>query len=105
MLAAFALAAPTAATARDDFSGTALNVLPPGQTGALPPDRHGTDQIRLYDGLTPLFDRVGRGDLTRFFKSAKFDRPRGGRTVRPRKGLRIRRDRFGVPHVLSLIHI
>lgn len=74
-------------------------MLPPGQTGDLPPDANGTDQIKLYDGLTPLFGDVGRSDLKRFFKTERFDAPKGGKVTRPRKGLRIRRDRFGVPHI------
>ncbi|HEU0019539.1 MAG TPA: penicillin acylase family protein, partial [Thermoleophilaceae bacterium] len=82
-----------------DFGGTVRNVLPPGQSGALPAAPNSTDQISLYDGLTPLQGNVGPGAVTRYFKSAAFNMPRGGRTVRPRKGLSIRRDRYGVPHV------
>jgi acyl-homoserine lactone acylase PvdQ len=74
-------------------------VLPPGEAGALPATPSSTDQIPLYDGLTPLEGRVGPSDLTRYFKSARFNMPRGGAVVRPRAGLTIRRDRFGVPHV------
>lgn len=75
------------------------NVLPPGQSGALPPGPNSTDQIPLYDGLTPLGRDVGPGALKRYFKSARFGMPRGGKVVRPRRGLAIRRDRWGVPHV------
>ena len=32
-----------------------------------PPDAD--RQAELYDGLTPLFNRVGPGDLSRYFKS------------------------------------
>ena len=74
-------------------------MLPPGQAGTFPPGPNSTDQIALYDGLTPLEGRVGPGDLTRYFKTARFDMPRGGAVVRPRAGLRIRRDKWGVPHV------
>jgi acyl-homoserine lactone acylase PvdQ len=74
-------------------------VLPPGQAGSFPPGPNSTDQIALYDGLTPLEGRVGPGDLTRYFKTARFDMPRGGAVVRPRRGLSVRRDRWGVPHV------
>jgi acyl-homoserine lactone acylase PvdQ len=96
---ALLVAAPTAGAAPLDFGGTVRNVLPPGQSGAVPPTPNSTDQLRLYDGLTPLEGNVGPGDVSRYFKSAAFDRPKGGTTVRPRPGLRIRRDRFGVPHV------
>jgi hypothetical protein len=99
LLTAFAVAPGVASAAPLDFGGTVRNVLPPGQSGAVPAVPNSTDQISLYDGLTPLAGNVGPGAVTRFFKSAAFDMPRGGRTVRPRKGLRIRRDRFGVPHI------
>jgi acyl-homoserine lactone acylase PvdQ len=93
------LAVPAADAAPLDFGGTVRNVLPPGQSGALPATPNSTDQISLYDGLTPLGGNVGPDAVSRYFKSAAFDMPRGGKTVRPRKGLRIRRDRYGVPHV------
>lgn len=99
LVAAFAAAPGVAGAAPLDFGGTVRNVLPPGQSGALPPVPNSTDQISLYDGLTPLGGNVGPGAVTRYFKSAAFDMPRGGRTVRPRQGLRIRRDRLGVPHI------
>jgi acyl-homoserine lactone acylase PvdQ len=93
-------AAAGEAAPRIDFARVALNVLPPGQAGDLGAGRHGVDQIALYDGLTPLGANVTQRDLTRFFKSARFGvegRPES--TVRPRAGVRIVRDRWGVPHV------
>ncbi len=99
LLTAFAVAPGVANAAPLDFGGTVRNVLPPGQSGAVPAVPNSTDQISLYDGLTPLQGNVGSGAITRYFKSAAFNMPRGGRTVRPRKGLSIRRDRYGVPHV------
>ena len=36
-----------------DYAGQAFNVLPPGQAGTIPATRNSTDQIALYDGLTP----------------------------------------------------
>jgi hypothetical protein len=53
-----------------DFAAVAWNVLPPGQSGSLTFGRNATDQLALYDGLTPLFDQVGAGQLGRFFKRA-----------------------------------
>ena len=83
-----------------DYAGVARNILPPGQSGSLlfPPTT--TDQLKLYDGLTPKFDAVTSADVARHFKSARFgpDGP-AKRTVRPRPGLRIVRDRWDVPHV------
>ena len=77
-------AAPATAHARD-FSGEALNVLPPGQAGTFSITPHSIDQIALYDGLTPKFGSVRQRDLRRFFKSATFglggQRPR--RVERP----------------------
>jgi acyl-homoserine lactone acylase PvdQ len=99
----WALAAAPSSQARD-YSGEALNVLPPGQAGTFSITPHSTDQISLYDGLTPKFGSVRQPDLHRFFKSAKFglggQRPR--RIERPgRRGLRILRDRWDVPHVYA----
>lgn len=93
--------APTALAARD-HAGTARNVLPPGESGSIPPNRNSTDQLRLYDRLTPLFDRVGGDDVQRLFKSARFGTAGQGPTRvedTPRAGVRIVRDRYGVAHV------
>jgi acyl-homoserine lactone acylase PvdQ len=56
--------------------------------------------LPLYDGLTRLAGNVSARDLPRFFKSARFGvEGRVERTERPRPGVRILRDRWGVPHV------
>jgi acyl-homoserine lactone acylase PvdQ len=95
----FVIAGPATA-ARLDFGKQTYNILPPGQSGALPSDRHSTDQLPLYDALTPLFDDVRPSHIKRFFKSARFFAPKGGRIDRPKKGLVIRTDRqWGVPHI------
>jgi hypothetical protein len=97
--ATLVLAAPASA-ARLDFGKQTWNILPPGQSGALPPDRHSTDQLKLYDALTPLFDQVTARDIPRTYKSARFFAPKGGTVVRPKRGLTIRTDRkWGVPHI------
>lgn len=83
----------------DDYAGVALNVLAPGQSGNLGIDRNSTDQLRLYDALTPRGSKVG--DVRRYFKPAWFGL-RGTRvvkTVRPRAGVKIVRDTWGVAHV------
>jgi acyl-homoserine lactone acylase PvdQ len=98
-LAALGAVPGVAGAAPLDFGGTIRNVLPPGQAGGLPATPSSVDQIPLYDGLTPLGGSVGAGDLTRYFKSARFGEPKGGPVTRPRAGLSIRRDRWGVPHV------
>ncbi|HKP91334.1 MAG TPA: penicillin acylase family protein [Thermoleophilaceae bacterium] len=94
---------PAAATAlARDYAGFARNVVPSGQYGAVPPPAGADRQARMYDGLTPLFDRVTAPDLMRYFKSAALGV--GGPPPRrveptPRKGLRIVRDAFNVPHI------
>jgi hypothetical protein len=107
VLAALAALAPSAYAVRD-FSSTARNIIPSGQWGAIPsadqpptPDQ-AAQQARLYDGLTPLFDNVSNGDLHRYFKSERLT-PKGEgpleREPVPRKGVRLIRDRFNVPHI------
>jgi acyl-homoserine lactone acylase PvdQ len=100
MAACLALIATPASAARLDFGKQTWNILPPGQTGALPPDKHGLDQLKMYDGLAPLFGDVGQSDIERLFKSARFFAPKGGTVTRPKRGVTIRTDRrFGVPHI------
>jgi acyl-homoserine lactone acylase PvdQ len=96
----FLALAPAAQAARLDYGKQTYSLLPPGQSGSVPPNDNSLDQLRLYDALTPLFDRVGPRDVGRLFKSAKFFAPEGGTVERPRKGISIRRDRrWGVPHI------
>ena len=94
------LALPAAASAATDYGRDVYNVLPPGQAGDLPVTKHSADQLPMYDGLTPLWDRITAGDIPKYFKPERFGvvgRPEG--TERPRRGLRIVRDSFGVPHI------
>ncbi|MGZ8687264.1 MAG: hypothetical protein ACXWZP_02430, partial [Gaiellaceae bacterium] len=75
-------------------------MLPPGENGGLTFDRNTRDQAKLYDGLTPLRGKVTQKDIQRWFKRAPLGV--GGKPVkvqRPRKGVTIERDRYGVPHV------
>jgi acyl-homoserine lactone acylase PvdQ len=62
----------------------------------------------MYDALTPLFDKVTNADLNKDFKSEKLGKAGtpGPTTVEkvPRKGVRIVRDRFNVPHVYGKTH-
>src|SRR5215212_1715493 len=95
-----ALVLPGSATAKTDFSRQAYNILPPGQAGVLPTVPNSTDQIPMYDGLTPLFGSVTAQDIPRYFKSAKFGLgTRAVKSYRPRRGVKIVRDTFGVPHI------
>jgi len=90
-----------AASPRRDYAAAAWTILPPGENGSLAFDRNTRDQAALYDGLTPLRGDVTAADLRRFFKPAPLgvavQQPR--RRDRPRPGVTILRDRFGVAHV------
>jgi acyl-homoserine lactone acylase PvdQ len=91
-----------AATAPPDHAAQAWNVLPPGQAGGVVFTKNSTDQIALYEGLTRLRDNVTDADLRRFFKRETLGLAPGDKAVkveRPRKGVTVTRDRWGVPHV------
>jgi acyl-homoserine lactone acylase PvdQ len=98
---AFALAT-TPASARD-YADTALNIVPSGQFGAVPAPSGADTQAKMYDGLTPLFDKVSDADLRRFFKSEALNRPGVDGPTRtrrlPRRGVTLTRDKYGVPFV------
>ena len=101
LVALFALLVPASAPA-EDFSDTALNVLPAGQYGSVPPPGDADRQAKMYDGLTPLFNRVTDSDLTRYFKSAKLGKAPGATRNEPvpgRPGISIQRDEYNVPHI------
>jgi acyl-homoserine lactone acylase PvdQ len=102
MMATCPLAAAAPAYAVRDYSSTALNIIPSGQWGAVPPPPRATDQAKKYDALTPLFDDITKADLLRNFKSERLGIKKQGRMKRervPRKGVRIFRDKFNVPHI------
>jgi acyl-homoserine lactone acylase PvdQ len=84
-----------------DYAASSWSILPPGENGSLTFDQNTTDQAKLYDALTPLLGSVSERDIRRFFKPAPLglgnDKPR--RRERPRSGVTILRDRFGVAHV------
>jgi acyl-homoserine lactone acylase PvdQ len=98
------LTAGAAGAAERDFAATALNIMPSGQLGSFPAPAGADRQARMYDALTPLFDRVTSRDLTRNFKSERFG-TRGQCPCRvervPRRGVRLVRDRFDVPHITA----
>jgi acyl-homoserine lactone acylase PvdQ len=99
--------APAAGAADKDYSDTALNVIPSGQYGSAPAPQGADAQALMYDGLTPLFDNVSNGDLTKYFKSEKYGVSTAGpglpETV-PYPGVTILRDTFNVPHVTATTH-
>ena len=94
------LLVPGTALAATDYGRDVYNVLPAGQDGGFPPTKHSADQIPLYDGLTPLWDQVTAADIPKYFKPERFGVVgKVERTERPRKGLKILRDSYGVPHI------
>lgn len=106
-LAALAAAAVSATLGHGagpvEHAAASWTVLPPGQAGGIVTTPTSTDQLRPYDRLTPLQDRVTATSLTTGFKPAPLGL--GGEqavtTERPRVGVVVRRDRFGVPHVVG----
>ena len=92
--------APASALAATDYGRGVYNVLPSGEFGGLPLTSNSTDQVPLYDGLTPLYDQITAADIPKYFKPERFGvvgKP--ARTERPRKGLTIIRDSWDVPHI------
>jgi acyl-homoserine lactone acylase PvdQ len=93
----FACVALVASARGQDFS---YDILPPGQYGNLPTTVHSTDQLLLYDSLTPLRGNVSVDDIERLYKPEDFE-PNGATTSveTGRPGLTILRDSFGVPFI------
>jgi acyl-homoserine lactone acylase PvdQ len=108
VIAAAATFALTAAPASaNDYASTALNILPGGQYGSVPVPAGADTQAKMYDALTPLFDRVTDTDLQTDFKSEGFgvgpDGPARPESV-PRKGVTLLRDKYNVPHITGKTH-
>src|SRR3954470_7090710 len=86
-----------------DYAGTALNIVPSGEYGGVPVPPNAGQQAEMYDGLTPLFNNVTAPDLTKYFKSEALGAARTPGPTRvegtPRRGLKIVRDAFNVPHI------
>jgi acyl-homoserine lactone acylase PvdQ len=95
------LLTPLDAASRQDHAASAWTILPPGENGSLSFDKNTTDQAKMYDALTPRLGNVTASDIRRLFKPATLGAPpaKGDRRERPRPGLVITRDRFGVAHV------
>jgi len=95
-----ALAALVLVPATASAADQAFDVLPAGNFGGSPTTAHSRDQLSLYDGLTPLLGHVTASDIRRFYKPETLG-PSGSTSVEatPRNGVRIRRDKYGVPHI------
>ena len=48
----------TGAAPRLDYAGVAYDILVPGENGGVQFNANTNDQEKLYDALTPLFDKV-----------------------------------------------
>jgi acyl-homoserine lactone acylase PvdQ len=85
---------------RRDYAAAAWTILPPGENGSLTFNRNTRDQALMYDALTPRAGSVTPADIARAFKRAPLGAAvAGGRRERPRAGVTILRDPYGVAHV------
>lgn len=96
-------AAPPKLPAPADYAAQAWSILPPGENGSLSFDKHTTDQAKLYDALTPLRGNVTQANIQRYFKPEPLGlgKEKPASVERPRPGVTIARDRFGVAHVFG----
>ena len=101
LVAALAATAVAGGAGSPDYAAQSWNILPPGQAGGVQFTKNSTDQAARYDVLTPLQDRVTSATLGRAFKPAPLGlgKEKAVGTERPRSGLVIERDRWGVPHI------
>ncbi len=78
----------------------AFYILPPGNYGGFPTTDESTDQLALYDGLTPLRGNVTDTDIENHFIREDF-KPVGAtrEEVTGRAGVTILYDEYGVAHV------
>ncbi len=87
-----------AAPPKVDYAGVAYDILVPGENGGVQFNANTDDQAKLYDALTPLFDKVTAGDLAKYYKPNRFG-SKGRVEPLPRKDVTVVRDGFGVAHV------
>jgi acyl-homoserine lactone acylase PvdQ len=95
-------AVPAGATELEDFSGGAYQILPPGAEGGKSPGKYSTDQIKLYERLTPKKGKVTQSLIEKDYLVEKFGVNTGGgvlRTEEPKAGLTIVRDKHDIPHI------
>jgi len=95
-------AVPAGAETLEDFSGGAFQILPPGAEGGEVYGKYGTDQIKLYEKLTPKRGNVTQETIEKDFLPEKFGVNTGGgvlRTEKPESGLEIVRDKHDIPHI------
>ena len=90
------------ASALEDFSGGAYQILAPGAEGNIVPGPFSNDQGTLYDKLTSAKGGVSQAKLEKDFISEKFG-VQGSTllTETPEAGLEIKRDSHDVAHVFG----
>lgn len=116
------LTQPTAVQAADDPYGETLSIMPPGQSGSInaaelavvllgdPEGRvavdgknapaNFADQLEMYDAFNRLSPgEINGADLTKYYKAAGFEPDRVVRTAKPKPGVTIRWDSYGVPYI------
>src|SRR3954449_6432067 len=73
-IAALALVPATASAGKydKDYAAYARDIIPSGQYGGVPVPADADVQARMYDSLTPLFDKVGPTDLISDFHDFHF---------------------------------
>jgi acyl-homoserine lactone acylase PvdQ len=95
-------AAAAAETTLPDYSGSAYQILAPGEYGGLPPTENSFDQGILYNELTPLQGNVTTEDLEKYYLSEKFGVTGPVvRTESPKPGVEIKRDKNDIPHIFG----
>jgi acyl-homoserine lactone acylase PvdQ len=92
------LVVPAAAPAAP--GDTARYILPPGNFGGIPFTDESTDQLPLYDALTPLRGHVTAADIEKDYLPENFQ-PVGPTHEEPtgRPGLKLIYDDYGIPHI------
>jgi acyl-homoserine lactone acylase PvdQ len=101
--ASLVLLAPLQAQSpRRDYAAAAWTILPPGENGSPTFNNNTRDQAQLYDALTALSGKlITAANIRRLFKPAPLGAPPAAnvKRERPRRGVTITRDAFGVAHV------
>jgi acyl-homoserine lactone acylase PvdQ len=101
--ASLVLLAPLQAQSpRRDYAAAAWTILPPGENGSPTFNNNTRDQAQLYDALTALSGKpITAANIRRLFKPAPLGAPPAAnvKRERPRHGVTITRDAFGVAHV------
>lgn len=94
---------PASASARD-YAIISRDIVPSGQYGSVPVPPQATQQARMYNALTPLFDHVTGHDLLTDFKPDSIGSAAVGPFQTepvPHAGVTVRRDPYDVPQIIG----